>query len=59
MRKDVLKKRHTRLLEKRDALKTKAQASEDVNEVRSLNAQIEELNDDISDVADEILAIEE
>lgn len=59
MRKDVLKKRHTRLLEKRDALKTKAQASEDVNEVRSLNAQIEELNDDISDVADEISAIEE
>lgn len=59
MRKDVLKKRHTRLLEKRDALKTKAQASEDVNEVRSLNAQIEELNDDISDVADEINAIEE
>ena len=59
MRKDVLKKRHTRLLEKRDALKTKAQASEDVNEVRSLNAQIEELNDDISDVAEEINAIEE
>lgn len=59
MRKDVLKKRHTRLLEKRDAMKAKALASEDVNEVRSLNAQIEELNDDISDVADEINAIEE
>ena len=58
MRKDVLTKRHKRLIERRDALKTKALASEDVNEVRSINAQIEELNEDISDVADEIAAIE-
>lgn len=59
MRKDVLKKRHTRLLQKRDALKAKALASADVNEVRSINEQIDELNDEISDVADEISAIEE
>lgn len=59
MRKDVLKKRHERMLAKRDALKAKALASEDVNEVRSINEQIEELNEEITDVADEIAAIEE
>ena len=58
MRKDVLKKRHQRLLEKRENLKKKALASEDVNEVRSINEQIEDLNADIEDVADEIDAIE-
>lgn len=59
MRKDVLKKRHTRLLAKRDALKATALASADANEVRSINAQLEELNEEITDVADEIAAIEE
>lgn len=58
MRKDVLTKRHTRLLAKRDALKTKALASQDVNEVRSINEQIEELNEEITDVADELAAID-
>ena len=58
MRKDVLKKRHQRLLEKRENLKKKALASEDVSEVRSINEQIEDLNADIDDVADEIDAIE-
>ena len=58
MRKDVLTKRHKRLLEKREALKTKALASTDVNEVRSINDQIEEINEEITDVADEIAAIE-
>lgn len=58
MRKDVLTKRHTRLLAKRDALKTKALASSDVNEVRSINEQIEDLNEEITDVADELAAIE-
>ena len=58
MRKDILEKRHKRLLEKRENLKKKALASEDVNEVRSINAQIDELNEDISDVADEIAEIE-
>lgn len=58
MRKDVLTKRHARLLAKRDALKTKALASIDVNEVRSINEQIEELNDEITEVADELSAIE-
>ena len=58
MRKDFLKKRHTRLLEKREALKAKALASSDVNEVRSINEQIEDMNAEINDVADEIAAIE-
>ena len=58
-RKDVLAKRHARLLAKRDALKAKALASSDVNEVRSINDQLEELNEEISDAADEIASIEE
>lgn len=59
MRKDILKRKHERLLAKRDSLKNKALESADVNEVRSLNGQIEELNEEITDVADEIAAIEE
>lgn len=59
MRKEVLTKRHKRLLEKRDTLKSKALASSDVNEVRSINEQLEDLNAEIDDVADEIAAIEE
>ena len=58
-RKEILEKRHTRLLQKRDALKNKALASEDVNEVRSINEQIEELNAEISETEAEIAAINE
>lgn len=58
-RKDVLKKRHERMLAKRDALKNKALASADAAEVRSINEQIEELNADLADVQAEIDAIEE
>ena len=58
MRKDILKKKHARLLQKRDALKAKALASNDVNEVRSINEQLDELNDEITETADEIAAIE-
>lgn len=59
MRKDILAKKHKRLLEKREALKAKALASTDVNEVRSINESVEELNEEIAEVADEIKAIEE
>ena len=59
MRKAILEKRHQRLINKRDALKQQALASEDVNEVRSINAQIDDLNEEINDIADEIKAIEE
>lgn len=58
MRKDVLTKKHTRLLAKRDAMKNKALASEDINEVRALNEQIAELNEEIAEVKEEIDAIE-
>lgn len=58
MRIDTLKKRQTKMLEKREALKAQALASNDVNEVRSINAQIEDLNDDINDVVEEIKEIE-
>lgn len=58
MRKDVLAKKHQRLLQKRDALKAKALASSDVNEVRSINEQIDDLNEEITETADEIAAIE-
>lgn len=59
MRKDVLKKRHERMLAKRESLKAKALASSDVNEVRSINEMIEDLNSEITETADEIAAIEE
>ena len=58
MRKDVLKKRHDRLLSKRESLKAKALASSDVSEVRSINDQIEDLNAEIAETADEISALE-
>ena len=58
MRKSILEKRLARLLEKRDALKAKALASQDANEVREINDKIEDLAADISDVKEEISAIE-
>lgn len=58
MRKTILEKRLARLTEKREALKNQALASTDVNEVRSLNAQIEDLNADIEEVREELDAIE-
>lgn len=58
MRKAILEKRQKRLLEKREALKAKALASQDVNEVRFINEQIEDLNADISDIQEELAAIE-
>jgi len=59
MRKDILERRHKRLLDKRADLEKKIDASESAEEVRSINAQIKDLNADIADVADEIKAIEE
>lgn len=59
MRKKVLEKRHKRLLEKREALKNKALASEDVNEVRSINEQLSDIDAEIEEVKDELDAIAE
>lgn len=59
MRKDILAKRHQRLLDKRDALKSKALAATEADEVREANEKIEELNEEIAEIAEEIKAIEE
>jgi len=56
-RKEILEKRKKRLEDKREKLKAKALASQDVNEVRSLNDQLDDLTADITDVQAEIDAI--
>lgn len=59
MRKTLLEKRLARLTAKVEALETKALASESADEVRSINAQLAELNEDIADVRSELELIEE
>lgn len=59
MRKTILEKRLQRLTTKRENLKSKALASENADEVRSINEQLAELNDEIQDVQDELNAIGE
>lgn len=58
MRKKFLEKRMNRLIQKRDALKAQALASEDVKEVRALTDQINDLNDDIDECREEIALID-
>lgn len=58
MRKKILEKRLARLQEKRTALIAKGQASQDVNEVRSINDQIADLDAEISETNEEIEAID-
>lgn len=53
-RKNILENRYKRLTEKREALKNKALASEDVNEVRAINEQLEELNIEIEETRQEM-----
>ena len=59
MRKAFLEKRQARLMAKRDEMKNKALASEDVAEVRSINEKIEEINDELADIAEELQIIAE
>lgn len=59
MRKDILERRMARLTAKREELKNKALASADAEEVRSINALLEDLNADIADVQDELDALAE
>lgn len=59
MRKKILEKRMQRLITKRDTLKNKALASENADEVRSINEQLAELNDEISETQEELDAIKE
>ena len=57
-RKKVLEKRRQRLQQRRQNLFDRGQASQDVAEVRAINQQIAELDDDIRDIQDEIDAID-
>lgn len=58
MRKKILQKRLARLQEKRSALIAKGQASQDANEVRSINEQVTDIDAEISEVNEEIEAID-
>jgi len=58
MRKKILQKKLARLQAKKDSLKQRALASQDANEVRSINDDLAELNDEIAETQEEIDAIE-
>lgn len=59
MRKDILDKRLQRLQEKKNTLKSRAMASEDVNEVRALQEEITDLDAEITETKEELDAIEQ
>lgn len=59
MRKDFLEKRKNRLEAKKSDLAARALASQDAEEVRALNAQLEEVNADLEEIRDELAMIEE
>ena len=58
MRKAILEKKLARLTEKQKALSARALASEDANEVRSINETLSEVNAEIEETRDEISAID-
>lgn len=58
-RKKILEKRLKRLMAKKQALATRAHASQDANEVRSINEELEDINEEISETQEEIDAITE
>lgn len=58
MRKDILKKKHERLLAKREALVKKGLESSDAAEVRSINEQVTELDEEIAETKAELDEIE-
>ena len=59
MRKTRLEKKLAKLMSKREDITTRALASQDANEVRSLNEQLAEVNDEISDINEELAEIAE
>ena len=59
MKKKMLEKRMQRLLAKKQKLNERCNASTDVNEVRDLTDQLEDVNAEIAETQDEIDAIEE
>ena len=54
MRKKRLEKRLAKLMNKRETLTARALASQDVNEVRAINDELNDINDEINDVQDEL-----
>ena len=56
--KKYLEKRLAKLTAKRDALAARAKETQDINELRSINAQIEDINSDIADIRDQIAEID-
>lgn len=59
MRKEFLEKKLARLEGKKKSLSERCAASADVNEVRGLTADLEELNDEIKEVREELATYEE
>lgn len=59
MRKDILEKRLKRLNDKKNTLLGRAQASQDVNEVRSINEQLDDLNAEIEETQEELNSLNE
>lgn len=58
-RKEILTKRLLRLQTKKNTLVERAKASQDVNEVRSINEQLEDINAEIEETQAEITTIED
>lgn len=56
-RKKILEKRLARLEARKTELVNRSQASEDINEVRSLGQQITQINEDIEDIKEELAAL--
>ena len=59
MRKKTLEKKMQRLLAKKQKLTERCNASEDVNEVRDLTEQLDDVNAEIAETQDELDAIED
>ena len=53
-----LEKRLAKLTAKRDTLAARAKETQDINELRAINAQIEDINGDIADIRDQIAEID-
>ena len=56
--KKYLEKRLAKLTTKRDALAQRAKDTQDINELKSINAQIEDINGDIADINEQIADID-
>ena len=56
--KKYLEKRLAKLTAKRDALAARAKDTQDINELRSINAQIDDINGDIADINEQIAGID-